>query len=61
LKAFLEWAKKYDDPNFTGRSLKTHNDWMKLLDCTILRLDGILELKDKVKKVLSEIKTMKNL
>ncbi|MDY8135371.1 AAA family ATPase [Aquimarina sp. 2201CG5-10] len=53
---FIEWAKKYDDPNFLGRSLKVHNDWIKLLKYPVIRIDGEMNLTAKVKKVLSELK-----
>jgi len=59
-KAFLEWANQYENPNFDGRSLKVHNDWIKLLKCDILRIDGGVELKDKMKIVLTKIKTTGN-
>lgn len=55
-KAFLEWANQYENPNFDGRSLKVHNDWMKLLDCKIVRLHGENELNKNVETILSEIK-----
>lgn len=59
-KAFLEWARKYEQPNFMGRSLKIHNDWIKLLDCPVLRIDGKKELNNKNEKVLEKIKTTGN-
>lgn len=55
LKAFLEWANEYENPNFNGRSLRVHNNWMKLLDCEILKLDGSLELSKKVELVKNHI------
>jgi len=57
-KAFLEWAKQYENPDFTGRSLKIHNDWIKLLDCKVVRIDGVMELESKIEKVLQEIKAI---
>ncbi|WP_299439536.1 AAA family ATPase [uncultured Aquimarina sp.] len=55
-KAFLEWANQYENPNFDGRSLKIHYNWIKLLHCKVLRIDGETALNDKTKKVLTEIK-----
>lgn len=55
-EAFLAWAKQYEDPSFEGRSLKIHEDWMALLNCKILRIDGAMELNEKTEKVLVEIK-----
>jgi len=54
-KAFLEWANQYENPNFDGRSLKVHNDWIELLKCDILRIDGGVELKDKTETVLTKM------
>ncbi len=51
-EAFIAWAKLYDDPDITGRSLRVHNDWIKKLDSKILRLDGALPLEEKVNATL---------
>ncbi len=55
-KAFLEWANKYEDPNFNGRSLKIYKDWIKKVDCPVLRLDGTDSLTDKINYVLKYLK-----
>ena len=54
-KAFLEWANQYENPNFEGRSLHLHLDWMQALDCRVIPLDGSMELEDKVALVLETI------
>lgn len=54
-KAFLEWANQYEKPEFSGRSLKVHNDWIELLDCKVLRIDGQMELIKKLEILLDEI------
>ncbi|PKG42820.1 AAA family ATPase [Psychroflexus sp. MES1-P1E] len=59
-KAFLEWANQYENPNFNGRSLKVHNDWIELLGCKVLKLDGRIELTEKVETVIKVIKTTGN-
>ncbi len=59
-KAFLEWASQYENPHFDGRSLKIHNDWITLLNCKVLRIDGEVELEIKTEKVLAEIETLEN-
>ena len=51
-KAFLEWAAQYDDPAFNGRSIKQHEDWMKELHCPVLRIEGDLEIEDKLSFVI---------
>ncbi|WP_299256197.1 AAA family ATPase [uncultured Aquimarina sp.] len=60
-KAFLEWAKQYENPNFNGRSLKIHNDWIELLTCEVLRINGEMELNNKVEKVITKIKSNINI
>lgn len=57
-KAFLKWADQYENPSFNGRTLKVHNDWIELLDCKILRLNGEIELNKNIEIVLNEIKTI---
>lgn len=38
--AFLDWARRYDDPAFTGRSRAMHENWLEGLPCPVLRLDS---------------------
>ncbi|MDN4161073.1 hypothetical protein [Nocardioides abyssi] len=38
--AFLDWARGYDDPGFTGRSRVAHEAWLDGLDQPVLRLDS---------------------
>ncbi|KOF01854.1 hypothetical protein OB69_16110 [Roseivirga seohaensis subsp. aquiponti] len=57
-RAFLEWAKQYENPNFNGRSLKIHNNWIELLDCKVIRIDGGEELQKKTDKILAEIQAI---
>lgn len=52
---FIEWAKKYDDQHFSGRSLTIHNQWIKFLNCPVVRIDGEISLNDKTEKILTEI------
>ena len=40
LRAFLTWARGYDDPSFEGRSRAAHEEWLATLTCPILRLDS---------------------
>ena len=37
---FMAWAAGYDDPAFTGRSLRRHEAWLAALGVPVLRLDG---------------------
>lgn len=38
--AFFEWARGYDDPTFTGRSLVRHDRWLATTTLPVLRLDA---------------------
>ncbi|MBI1418690.1 MAG: hypothetical protein GC146_15855 [Limimaricola sp.] len=38
--AFRDWAARYDDPAFTGRSLAVHRRWLATLPCPTLTLDS---------------------
>ena len=51
-KAFLDWAQRYDDENFKGRSKHIHEEWIKLLSCPVLKLRGELELNEQVDNIL---------
>ncbi|MHA7057202.1 AAA family ATPase [Aquimarina sp. M1] len=57
-KAFLAWANQYENPNFEGRSLQIHLNWIALLNCTIIQLDGKMKLNDKTEKILAEIRKL---
>lgn len=57
-KAFLAWANQYENQNFDGRTLKVHNDWIELLTCKVLRLNGKTELNKNMESVLNEIKLL---
>ncbi|EDP69825.1 hypothetical protein FBALC1_09847 [Flavobacteriales bacterium ALC-1] len=59
-KAFIEWANKYEDSNFCGRSLKIHNKWMAKIDCPILRIDGSNSLAEKTNFIQKHLKTKIN-
>ncbi|WP_109300024.1 AAA family ATPase [Aquimarina sp. AU474] len=56
-KAFLEWANQYENPNFDGRTHKTHLNWLKKLKCTVLKIDGEKKMHTKIEIVLSRINT----
>ncbi|MEM1326245.1 MAG: AAA family ATPase [Bacteroidota bacterium] len=54
-KAFLAWAAQYDDPNFDGRSITQHRNWMKLLDYPVVELTGDLTNNEYMEKVLAAL------
>lgn len=40
LEAFMEWAARYEDPQFDGRNRARHERWLSRLRCPVLRLDS---------------------
>ena len=42
--AFVRWAERYDDSDFTGRSRALHERWLAERSCRILRFDAELPL-----------------
>lgn len=54
-KAFLSWANQYENPNFDGRTLKIHLQWIERLNCKVIKIRGETTLEEKIKKITSEI------
>jgi adenylate kinase family enzyme len=40
-RAFFEWARSYDDPNFAGRSRAGHERWLAALACPVLTVNSV--------------------
>jgi hypothetical protein len=55
-KTFLERANKYEDPNFNGRSLRIHENWIEKVNCLVFRLDGSDSLSKKTNYSLELIR-----
>ncbi len=53
--AFLEWAQRYDDPGFDGRSITTHHNWMKKLKCPVIKIEGDTTVEERVQIVINQI------
>lgn len=57
-EAFIAWAKRYDDPTFTGRSIKIHRDWLNSLSCESITIDSAFPLETNVLKVFQKIEVI---
>ncbi|WP_459209716.1 AAA family ATPase [Aquimarina rhabdastrellae] len=56
---FLEWAEKYDDETFDGRSIRQHRDWIKEMTCEVVEINKDLTNNERVKIVLDKIAILK--
>lgn len=52
---FMTYAKNYDDPAFTGRSLARHQAWLNALPCKVIRIEGAPPVKESLERVLAAI------
>ena len=50
-KAFIDWARKYDDRNFEGRSITQHEKWIEQLDSVVVKLEGDTTRDERVRVV----------
>ncbi len=57
-EAFLAWANQYENPNFDGRTYKAHLNWLKRLECPVLKIDGEKDMHTKIEIVFSRINTL---
>lgn len=51
-KEFINWACGYDDNSTKGRTLFTHQQWLKTLHCPVLKLEGDLSVEERSELVL---------
>lgn len=51
LHAFLEWAGRYDEPHFEGRSRAGHEAWLAGLTVPVLRLDSSAPVPELVERI----------
>jgi dephospho-CoA kinase len=49
----IEYAKSYDNSN-SGRNLKRHEEWLKTVECPVLRITNIC-FEDSIRLALNEI------
>ncbi len=53
-QAFLDWATRYDNLKFTGRSIKIHRDWLASVKTTVIEVDSEDSVEFNTFKVLEE-------
>ncbi|HEX6431493.1 MAG TPA: hypothetical protein VF008_27570 [Niastella sp.] len=52
---FIDWALSYDDSNQPGRNKKRHEQWLQTLTCPVLRIEGDVEVEEKVEMITQEL------
>ena len=55
---FFDWALSYDDSNQPGRNKKRHEQWLQTLSCPVLRIEGAVEVEEKVTMVTQQMKKL---
>lgn len=58
-KEFINWASQYDVGDMSIRSKMLHQKWISELPCKVIKLEGILEIEEKVNRVLSFMNNFK--
>ena len=54
-KAFIEWAAGYDNGGMQERSLLMHNDWLRQINCPVLRIEGAQSSEESIAIAMREI------
>lgn len=57
-EAFLDWASRYDDPAFTGRSRRRQEEWLDSLACPVLRILGNTTVEERITRVKAWLPTL---
>ena len=52
---FLAWAAQYDEGGVPGRSLARHQEWLSVLTCAVLKLEGDMSVTDRVRQILDAV------
>ncbi|MFN3511805.1 MAG: AAA family ATPase [Phenylobacterium sp.] len=52
-RAFLDWARSYEDPSFRGRSLALHRAWLASLPCPVLSIEDAPPLEESLRRALA--------
>ncbi|TGE04823.1 AAA family ATPase [Hymenobacter fodinae] len=57
-RELMEWAAGYDEGTGLGRSLRTHEQWLRSLTCPVLEIRGDTTVADRVRAVTQEIRRL---
>lgn len=48
---FLEWASMYDNPEFLGRNISLHKEYIQLLECPTIIIEGDTSIEERMKRI----------
>ena len=51
--AFMRWARSYDDPTFSGRSLHGHKAWLARLQCPVVEVEGTPTVEESTARIMT--------
>jgi CBS domain-containing protein len=52
-KNFIEWASMYDDPEFDGRNITLHKEYISRLKCPTITIEGDTTIEERM-EILAE-------
>jgi len=52
---FLAWAVAYDSGGLDTRSRSLHEEWISILPCPVVQIEGDMTIQENLKKVLNMI------
>jgi hypothetical protein len=58
-KAFIEWAKSYEDGDMEMRSRKSELAWIEQATCQLIKIEREIEIKEEVRLVLDATKKIR--
>lgn len=58
--AFIDWASRYDEPGFSGRSLTLHKKQIAQLKIPVLEISGDFPLAERLQRVQEKLAAIKS-
>jgi adenylate kinase family enzyme len=55
---FLTWATGYDDNSTTGRNINAHRNWLNLVQCPVLEINGDTTVAQRVDLIEKELSSL---
>ncbi|RFZ84968.1 adenylate kinase [Mucilaginibacter terrenus] len=52
---FVDWAAEYDNPDFSGRNVKAHRDWLTVASGRKIEISGDTTINERIDMVVQEI------